>query len=136
MPLSFNREIAGHVSKLGQNSGGPQNAVNGRRSSRRRRDAIGHLEVERIGVARGAGQQDENYVLGLVLRGHRSRADLRGGGSLRTQQHRAGDAGAQKLEELPPCRIGALKERRMAVRISADESLESIFFTHARASSN
>ena len=42
-------------------------AVDGVRREARGRDAVHHLEVERVGVAGRAGQQDEDHVLRLVM---------------------------------------------------------------------
>ena len=126
----------GHVGELRrhfrQQSGRPGDTIEHFRLQRS--GSIRRLfEIERVGVAGRARQQNEDDVLCLPLQGDPSGGNVRRGERLRAEQHGPGHSCAKKLEKLPAAGMRPLKERLVAVRIPADEAIESILSVHVGA---
>src|SRR6202022_687432 len=91
-----------------------------------RRDAIGELEIEGVDVAGSAGQQNEDAILGFVLRGDaRLRAGVLAFGCL-PDQIGADYARPEDLEEPPPREVRAVEERQVRMRMAFHELTEFI----------
>ena len=77
-----------------------------------------HLEIERVGVAGRAGQQDEDDVLRRVLGRAARRRSATISAALRVLlgQERAADAGAQQFEEVAARPVRTVEEASGASR--------------------
>jgi hypothetical protein len=83
-------------------------------------------------VTHGPGEQDEDNVLGFVLRGDADTGDDFAGAQ-RSGHEIAGDPGAEDLEESPAGEVRAFEEQGAVVDgVAREEAFELLFVVHGR----
>ncbi len=121
------RELAGVGGQLRHQAGGEHHAIDVGGVEGGGRYPVDHLEIERIGVAGRAREQNEDHVLGRVLRGRAGGGNIRGA-RVALGEVAAGDAGADDGEEVPARPVGAIEEGPIVPAVLAEPLIDFFLF--------